>query len=352
MKRIKLPALLMALLLGLMLLAGCGGSGKIGEMDTDFDGTWVNAEGDILQIASESHGYTIQRLGGRVGKGSYENYDGVMKIDFYGSLYSLSLDDGDLVIEKDGDYSSHEVLEGPFTRDDSAEIISYSLEDLDGFWSNGEGEMFRIDSTSSMYAYKNANAEAAEGEISNISDGRGLHMNLYGDGDGRAYFIVASDLSSFSLQRFEGITMGEGTFTRIDEETFAAGADMQSDVGGDEAALRESLIEALTEPVIGWVYWEHLGVYDETTLHFEMDDEDGSWEVYEITPDAEETTLYAGSIYRAEEIIEGQSWREAVLEVETGAEYEGEVIRIQYDLDGSNLRIIRDGMAEDFSPDV
>lgn len=224
MKRKKLLTIVLSLSMAMTLMAGCKETDEQ-EKDitvmTDFDGTWVNEEGDVLLLDSESRSYTLQRFGGRVGKGDYDNHGGEMMFSFDTFLYGLTLDGDTLQVEQNGWEPDSETLEGPFIRDNSIEIISYTLSDLDGFWSNGDDEMFQIDSESGLYAYKNASQATSEGNIADDGEGRGPYMFL-GDGEeGHAHFVVTtSDFSTFSLQPFEGMVKGKGTFTRIDAEEF------------------------------------------------------------------------------------------------------------------------------------
>lgn len=373
MERNRLPALLLALLMSFLLLAGCGGSdapveepadtptdvSEEEEVDEnpDFSGTWVNENGDILRVDFENRNYFIQKSmeqGIRVGSGNTAAF-GEEEIVYNGFKYGLSVKGDTMQVENLGRDSGYDnpggaddTVDGPFTRDNSVEMLPYP-DHLNGHWTNGEGDHLWMDGNTYMYENETT---VSVGTLSGDGNGMGLAFK------GNVYFFLSPDLTSFTLQPADALGEGKGVFTLVDDG-YPESSDAQDGEEPDEVEVTEEEAMALMRDFIqqhslpdGWIQETDVGVTDESVYYFELNT-DGTWRAYWIDPDGTiDSDFYSEGVvsYVSKDEANTYTGEGGLVLAETG-EFEGKMDLPEYDSESGVLRItFWSGQVREFVP--
>lgn len=226
MKKVKLLSLFLALTLILGCFVGCNGT-KNPEDDDDavsdevtvtdlsvLEGKWVTPSGSVLMFDTEEKRYCYETYTGRCGTGEISLVDNEPMIFFDGFLYNFTLrDDGVLFPNQNGSSDSAESIHRfTFKKDDTAEIHTRGIYDLQGIWQNVEGEAISIDPDKMEYVACTKESMSS-GTIYDNNDGKGLYLALNG---GYAYICPAPDNNRFIL-KFSSAKPEEndGTFSGV-----------------------------------------------------------------------------------------------------------------------------------------
>ncbi len=209
----RLPFFLLLIVsLAAALFPGCAKEETPAVPLSYYDGTWVDAEGDILFIDSQNQSYTLRRTNGRVGNAGYSASGSKIFIYFNGFLNEIvETEPGKFYLVQNGRSADDdaESLDGIiFTRDDSVSVGEFTLSDVDGVWASDEGTLLTIDTSAMEYTY-NSESGAGTGTVNNEDNGMGWYLFA----DDKAYLIPAQD-GTLSFQTEDPDLAG--TFVRQD----------------------------------------------------------------------------------------------------------------------------------------
>lgn len=229
----RVAASLLAALMCLAFLSGCGDSyapetedtsaysSESAEETPDFSGNWVNAKGDILRVDFENRTYYIQKnmeQGIRLGSGNTGPF-GEESLVYNGFKYAVSVKGDVMQLENLGSESGYEntggpddILEGPFNRDNSVEMLPYNLK---GHWSNGAGVHLWMEE-SNYYTYQNENdSTMSVGNLNGDRNGMGLSITV---DMLEIYFFLSPDGNSLISNPADAFGEGNGVFAFVGDE--------------------------------------------------------------------------------------------------------------------------------------
>lgn len=187
-----------------------------------LDGMWSINGVTKLYFNSEDGYYVYRAAYGLGGRGEFYAVNGKPMIRFNGFLYDFLLrDDGVLLPNQNGESSDNQSLtihRNTFRRDDTAEIIEWTPESMDGVWQNAAGETIVLHPASGQYVACSPD-EWRSGTVHDNGEGMGTY--LYDDGK-YAYLCVSADGNSFTVS---------GDYGRYDDGTFDGVFYRDGDIG-------------------------------------------------------------------------------------------------------------------------
>ena len=189
-----LIGLVLAILAAMVFLTGCSQDKGPELSPSQFDGTWVNGQGDALLLDSNSSSYILRKSNGRTGSSGYTVSEDrkSLFLFFNGFLYNvLGQDDGTIILNQNGhaaDEKAESMDEYVFVRDDSVSMKDFDLSDVNGTWENENGVAVTIDVPAREYRYS-CETGVGTGTLANAEDGRGWYLFC----DGFAFLILKED---------------------------------------------------------------------------------------------------------------------------------------------------------------
>lgn len=179
----------------LLTLCACGTDGN--EMNAKkLSGSWIDDQGNALDIRPGEGQYVYRTWYGRMGKGEYNEDNGKPMIvfdDFYYDFLPQDAGDG-IVLAQNGSGDAESLDHAAFEKGENA-IFDLDLSALDGIWQNARGEVLVIDTDREAYLAYSA-LMAADGNLGDAMNGKGPYLFIDGY---EVYICPAEDANSFTL---------------------------------------------------------------------------------------------------------------------------------------------------------